>query len=157
MTDAVRLIRADASDAQEIWQMQKVAFYDLWLRYRDDATSPACEPADKTRMRLAQPFTYYYRIVVGDCTVGAIRVVDRKSSEESKRISPIFILPAFRNRGYASAAIREAERIHGAHGWLLDTILQEAGNCRLYEKCGYRRTQDTVVVNSRMTLVYYTK
>lgn len=36
--------------------------------------------------------------------------------------------------------MREAERLHGATGWELSTILQEQGNCHLYEKMGYHRT-----------------
>lgn len=26
------------------------------------------------------------------------------------------------------------------NGWILNTILQESGNCHLYEKIGYRKT-----------------
>ena len=51
----------------------------------------------------------------------------------------------------------EAEKIHGDTGWELDTILQEAGNCHLYEKMGYRQTGKTTVINDKMTLVFYQK
>ena len=54
-------------------------------------------------------------------------------------------------------AIRLAEEIHGAANWELDTILQEKGNCYLYEKMGYRQTGKTEVVNDKMTLVFYKK
>ncbi len=45
----------------------------------------------------------------------------------------------------------------GATDWQLETILQEEGNCYLYEKMGYRRTGETEVINERMTLVNYRK
>lgn len=44
-----------------------------------------------------------------------------------------------------------------AHGWELDTILEEAGNCHLYEKVGYRKTGRLQKMNDRMTLVFYEK
>ena len=36
-------------------------------------------------------------------------------------------------------------------------ILQEKGNCRLYEKMGYRQAGISQIVNERMTLVLYKK
>lgn len=101
----------------------------------------------------------------GDChgteksigeAVGAIRVIDMKDGSR-KRISPLFIMPQYRNRGYAQAAMMEAERMHGADNWKLDTILEETGNCYLYEKMGYRKTGKTEKINDKMTLVYYEK
>ena len=74
-----------------------------------------------------------------------------------KRISPLFILPNFRGRGYATQAIIEAEKINGDKNWFLDTILQEEGNCALYEKMGYVATGKTELLNDRMTLVDYEK
>ena len=108
-------------------------------------------------MRLKQPFTYFYFIEADATIIGAIRVVDKKSGNEPKKISPLFILPKYRNKGYAQAAIIEVEKIHGACGWELDTILQEAGNCHLYEKSGYTKTGETKKINACMTLVYYKK
>lgn len=74
-----------------------------------------------------------------------------------KRIAPIFIMPQYRNRGYAQLAMLEAEKIHGEDNWKLDTILQEHGNCYLYEKMGYKRTGKTKIINEKMTIVFYEK
>lgn len=153
----LKLIRADVEDAEQLWEMQVEAFMELYHKYRDTETSPATEPLDKTIMRLKQPFTYYYYIQVDNDIVGAIRVVDEKMDGKTKRISPIFIMPPYRNKGIAQKAILEAEKIHGAFHWELDTILQEKGNCHLYEKMGYRQTGQTKVVNDKMTLVFYLK
>lgn len=59
---------------------------------------PAAEAIDKIIMRLNQPFTYYYFILADNITVGAIRVVDKQESGTAKQISPIFIMPEYRNR-----------------------------------------------------------
>ena len=87
---------------------------------------------------------------------GAIRVIDHHN-DSPKKISPLFVMPEHQGRGIAQAAIRAVEAIHGSDNWQLDTILQEAGNCYLYEKMGYRRTGETKIINERLTLVFYKK
>lgn len=153
----ITLVRANIQDAENLWKMQIAAFQDLYAKYQDPETSPATETLEKTMTRLEQPYTYYYYIKVGDCIVGAVRVVDTKEANKSKRISPIFIMKKFRGKGYAQQAMQLAEEIHGSSGWKLDTILQEKGNCHLYEKLGYRQTGEVKVVNERMTLAFYHK
>lgn len=150
------LQRAGISDAEIIWNMQKLAFAELLEKYRDYDTSPAAEPLSKTQHRLNQSFTYFYLIRVDGTIVGAVRVVDKKDGSR-KILSPLFILSEYRNRGYATAAIAEAEKIHGKEGWKLDTVLQEAATCRLYENLGYKQTGEQKSVNERLTLVFYEK
>ena len=137
--------------------MQVKAFEDLYKKYQDTETNPATEKVEKIIMRLEQPFTYYYFIVVDGIEVGAIRVVDKKEHGKSKRISPIFIMKEYRGKGYAQEAMRAVEAIHGENDWELDTILQEKGNCYLYEKMGYYQTGKTEEINERLTLVFYKK
>lgn len=154
MKNILRLI--DKKECEKLWEMQVEAFSDLLEKYRDYDISPANEPMSRVMERLEQPFTYYYFIMDGDTAVGAVRVVDMKDGSP-KRISPIFIMKEHRGKGFAKAAIRAVEKLHGTENWSLDTILQEEGNCRLYEKMGYRRTGETQVINERMTLVFYEK
>ena len=153
----MKLVRANIQDAENIWKMQIAAFSDLYAKYQDPETSPATETLEKTIMRLEQSYTYFYYIVVDDAIVGAMRVIDDKEEGKYKFLSPIFIMKVFRGRGYAQKAIQLAEEIHGSSGWTLDTILQEKGNCYLYEKMGYYQTGETRVINERMTLVFYKK
>ena len=153
----ISLRQACPADAEIIWRMQKAAFAALLEKYQDGETNPGAEPLERVSSRLAQKQTYFYFIMADGRVVGAIRVVDFHDPARRKRISPLFILPEHRNRGYAQQAIAEAERLHGAHGWTLDTILQEDGNCHLYEKMGYQRTGEERKVNDRLTLVVYTK
>lgn len=97
----INLIRIGIADAQKLWKMQVEAFEDLYKKYQDTETSPATENVEKIIMRLEQPFTYYYYIVVDGIEVGAIRVVDKKELGKAKRISPIFIMKEHRGKGYA--------------------------------------------------------
>ena len=151
------LKKASVSDCEQLWRMQKEAFSGLLEKYRDYDTSPANEPVDKVRKRLEQSFTYYYYINADGENVGAIRIVDMKDDNTPKRISPVFIMPQHRRKGYAKQAILEAEKLHGSDNWELETILQEEGNCRLYESLGYKKTGRTEDINTQMTLVYYRK
>ena len=153
----VELKRIGVEQAEILWKMQVEAFQDMYAKYQDTETSPAAEKIDKTLMRLKQPFTYFYFIEADGKAVGAIRVIDKQEAGKAKRISPIFVMPEYRNKGLAQKAIQLAEEIHGCSDWELDTILQEKGNCYLYEKLGYRKTGKTEMVNDKLTLVFYKK
>ena len=152
----IKLIRATIEDSKELWQMQVESFQSLLDKYQDYDTNPASEPIDKIINRLKQEETYYYFICMDDAKVGAIRVIDFKSAG-NKRISPIFILPQYQNKGIAQIAMQLCEQLHGSENWELDNILQEEGNCYLYEKMGYHRTGKTVAINDKLTLVFYEK
>ena len=153
----IKLIVAEFKDLNTILQMQKEAFAELYEKYQDAETSPATENYEDILFRFNQPETTYYFITADNIKVGVIRVVDFKDGITRKRISPIFIMPEYRNNGYAQQAINEAERIHGKHHWKLDTILQEKGNCYLYEKLGYHKNGKTEIINDKMTIVFYEK
>lgn len=153
----INLIKANENDAQKLFEMQKIAFADLFFKYKDFETSPYCEHISKAIERLRQPSTYYYFIEANGEYIGAIRVVDKKLKNIKKRISPIFIMPEYRNKGYAQAAILKAEQLHGKNDWELETISEEKGNCYLYEKLGYKRCGEFKKINKLMTLIKYEK
>ena len=152
----MRLVRANVSDCEKIWSLQIEAFADLLAKYQDYETSPGNEPKENIQAKLLDEFTFFYFIYLEDEIAGAVRVVDRKNGNR-KRIAPIFIMKKFRNRGLAQKTFEEIERIHGINHWMLDTILQEEGNCYLYEKLGYKRTGNIENINERMDIVYYEK
>ena len=153
----IDLIRASLKDTKEIWEMQVKSFKNFLDKYQDFETNPANEPISNVEMRLKQNFTFFYFIFVDNKKVGAIRVVDYKEKSRNKKISPIFVLPEYRNKGIAQSAIKICEEIHGNTNWELSTILQEKGNCYLYEKLGYYPTGKTQVINDKLTLIFYHK
>lgn len=153
MTISLRM--AAEQDAQCLWQMQVSAFAPLLEKYQDHSINPACEPVEAVLDRIRQPHTDYYVIEEDGEPVGGVRVVKREGGR--CRISPLFIRPECQRRGIAQAAVRRLETIYPGVVWELNTILQEAGNCRLYEKLGFRRTGEYEQINERMTLVYYRK
>ena len=150
------LKKTTEDDMKTIWEMQVRAFSELLEKYQDFETSPAAESFEKVLARYRQPWTTYYFILVQNEAVGAIRIVDKKDGSR-KRISPVWIMPGHRNKGYAQAAITAAEQIYGSSNWCLETILQEAGNLHLYEKMGYHQTGRIDRINDRMDIVYLEK
>ena len=156
MSCDVTLRKAAREDIGKVWKMQVEAFRGILEKYRDYDTNPAAESVERVTARFDMPGSVYYFIVAEGEDVGVIRVIDNKDGTR-KRISPLWIMPEYRGRGYAQLAMKEAERIHGADNWSLDTILQEEGNLHLYEKMGYRRTGETHKINDNMDIVFFEK
>lgn len=156
----VQLLRAGAEDAELIHRMKHTAFWPLYQRYHDDATSPALELLGKVKAQLAHPASDWYLIRRGSHTVGAMRIVRERTEAGLPccRISPLFVLPDHQGQGVATAALTQVFGLYPeAAQWRLSTILQEHGNCHLYEKLCFRRTETEASAYPGMDLVYYTR
>ena len=151
----VSLVRASEEDARLLYEMQLRAFRRLLTKYRDYATSPANEPMTRTLARIRQAETEYYVVREDGVPAGGLRI---RLREAGALLGPLYVVPEKQGRGIMQAALGEIERLHPeARIWELETIREEAGNCHLYEKMGYRLTGAREVVNERMTLVWYRK
>jgi len=152
----ISLIKSEPKDAEIIHEMQIKSFMPLLEKYQDYETSPVNEPIEKIINKINQSFTDYYIIKSDGLEVGGVRIV--KKNNKHYRVSPIFILPECQGNGIAQEVFQMIERIYSeANEWELDTILQEQGNCHLYEKVGYKQTGEMKVINDRLTLVSYKK
>ena len=152
----VKLRKAKKEDMHTLWEMQVEAFTGLLEKYQDYDMSPAAESYERILQKYDFEGTTYFFIVADGVNVGGIRIIDKKDGSR-KRISPLWIMPDCRNKGYAQQAILEAERIYGSDNWSLDTILQEAGNIHLYEKLGYKRTGKIEKIRENMDIIYFEK
>lgn len=164
MSEEIKLVLATVEDIEVIHQMQWKAFLPLYEKYHDDETNPGKETLDTLIWKMTQTNSEYYLIQVGNKNIGAVRVkhngkkADSNNLPEVNYISPIFILPEFQNRGIGQKVIKKIfEQYPNTITWRLDTIKQEAGNCYLYEKCGFVQVGDEHIVNERMTLINYEK
>ena len=155
--DPIKLEEVKEEEIPQLYEMQIRSFLPLYEKYHDEG-SPAIESMERVRGRFFQENRTYYFIVAGGERVGAINIGRKASDAENAcmYISPIFILPEYQNRGIGYAAILEAFAMYpGTLVWKLDTILQEPGNCHLYEKCGFVRVGEEHVINENMTLIDY--
>ena len=140
-----------------VYEIQRAAYKPLYEKYRDDSTSPYMESKEMTLQKYTRIGTKGYIFYKDGVPVGCVRI-NLDSENRSGRVSALGVLPQYQGQGIAKQALLEIERIHSAiNKWFLDTILQEEGNCHLYEKIGYKRTGRSEKLNDKMTLVYYEK
>jgi len=152
----ISLTKAESKDAEIIHAMQIKSFLPLLEKYQDYETSPVNESTEKIIDKIKQSFTDYYIIKRDSLDVGGVRIV--KKNDKHFRVSIIFILPDYQGQRIAQEVFQMLEQIYSdANEWELDTILQEQGNCHLYEKVGYKQTGEMKVVNDKLTLVFYKK
>ncbi len=153
---SIKLVKANINNAKELHEMQVKTFKPLLEKYRDLSTNPANEKMERTISRINQPFTDYFLIRYNEINIGGIRII--RKGNRAYRLGPIFILPEFQGKGFAQTVFDLIEEIYDdAVVWDLDTILEEKGNCYLYEKMGYKKTGKTEKISNIMTIVFYEK
>ena len=146
---SIQLVRVFVQDAEEIWKMQVESFMSLYEKYQDTDTSPATEKIDKVIWRLSQPNTYFYKIIAEGTCVGAIRIIDDKKENIRKRISPLFILPSYRGKGYATACLDYAKVLamkENCYKMMLLTGSKKESTLKFYKKAGYNSNDKTAFI-----------
>lgn len=155
--DQIMLVKVCEEEFNELYDMQIESFMPLYEKYHDEI-SPALESKEKVRAKAFSDVRCFYFIVKEGTHVGAINI-GKRTDEQGEcffRISPIFVRPQYQGEGIAYAAIQKVFAMFPeAKVWRLDTILQEPGNCHLYEKCGFIRVGEPLVFNENMTIVDY--
>lgn len=154
----VEIIKAKLQDLQLLYDMQIESFKSLLEKYKDYDMSPGNETIQQIIRRYHQNFTTYWLIKSHNTTktVGGVRIINKGNG--CYRVSPIFILPLEQGKGIAQETFRLLEEFYrDAKRWELDTILEEKGNCHLYEKLGYKKTGKIEMIKDGMTIVYYEK
>lgn len=161
MRDLVNLRLVTKEEAPALYKLQVEAFWPLYEKYHDDETSPAKESLEKVTNKILEENSDFYFIEYQGEKVGGVRVRWHQGGKVLKNvnwISPVFVVPAYQNRGIAGRVIEMLfKRYPDTIEWRLSTIQQEAGNCHLYEKYGFVRVGEDVIVNEKMTLVDYVK
>ncbi|MBQ9140242.1 MAG: GNAT family N-acetyltransferase [Lachnospiraceae bacterium] len=162
MSNDVTLVLATQDDAQLLHEMKYEAFLPLYEKYHDDETTPVKESVDRVLNQIKSEHTDYFIICWKGEKVGAIRIADKLNRTEYvpgvRYISPFYILPKYQNLGIGYTVLQKIfEMYQDTHTWRLDTIQEEAGNCHLYEKCGFVRVGEGHMINEYMTLVDYEK
>ncbi len=153
---SVEIIKANLQDMQLLYNMQIESFKPLLKKYKDYDMSPGNETIEQITRKYNQDFTTYWLIKRYDKTVGGVRIVNKGNG--CYRVSPIFILPLEQGKGIAQETFMLLEEFYqDSTKWELDTILEEKGNCYLYEKLGYRKTGKMEIIKDGMTIVYYEK
>ena len=149
--------KVSSESAEIVHGIQKKSFESLLNKYRDYETNPAMESIDKVREKMEKSNTTSYIFQLNDISIGWVRITELEG--KIFKISALCVLPEYWNRGIAQKAMTMIEGYHSdAAKWVLSTILQEKGNCHLYEKLGYiQKKEEILIINENMTLVFYEK
>jgi GNAT superfamily N-acetyltransferase len=152
----IELIKAKASDAEVMLEMQKKCFKIHFERYHDVDTSPVNESIEKMLLKINYESGGYFKIIVDNIHGGCVRVYEK--SPKLYRIGIIYVLPEFQNKGIGQKALALAENLFPeAEAWELDCPADLTLIRKCYEKAGYSLTGKIEIINDKLTLVYYIK
>ena len=155
MKSSVEIINFRKDLIDDVFNIQQKAYKPLFDKYQDKETNPYLESKEDVLAKYIRNNTCGYVFMENGVPVGAVRILFR---DNICKVSALAVLPEYQNRGIAQAALKEIEKIHvNCDCWVLDTILQEQGNCHLYEKLGYIRIGEPRKINDKLTLVDYKK
>ena len=151
----VKVIEFQKEFIDAVFDIQRIAYKPLFDKYHDTDTNPYLESKEEVLEKYMRPGTSGYVFLDEEIPVGAVRIIARG---DVCKVSALAVLPEYQNCGIAQAALKEIERMHsGCKCWILDTILEEKGNCYLYEKLGYVKIGEPQAVNEHLTLINYKK
>lgn len=151
----IKVIEFQKELVDAVFDIQLKAYKPLFDKYHDTNTSPYLESKEEVLEKYTRPGTSGYVFLDKKIPVGAVRIIARG---DVCKVSALAVLPEYQNRGIAQAALKEIESMYsGCKCWILDTILEEKGNCHLYEKLGYIKIGEPQAVNDRLTLINYKK
>ena len=154
-TAETEIVPFELKYADTVYDIQRKAYFPLFIKYNDIDTNPYCESKEVVLAKYTRHDTDGYLFMAENAFVGCVRIVKEGAA---CRVSALAVLPEFRNRGIAQSALAWIEKNYPEiKVWRLDTIEQEKGNCRLYEKLGYKRTGAAREIKEGMTLVDYVK
>ena len=144
------------SDIDIVFRIQRAAYRPLYEKYHDDI-NPYLESKETVLRKYLREGTRGYLFIENGIPVGSVRILIDTDGRSAK-VSTLAVLPEFQGRGIAQRAMLQIEKMHqDIMRWRLDTILQEKGNCHLYEKLGYVKTGKAEEIKDGMTLVFYEK
>jgi ribosomal protein S18 acetylase RimI-like enzyme len=148
----VRIEQAEIEDAEEILELQRLAYSSEAAIY-DDYTIP---PLTQTLEDIESDFDrhLFLKAIVDDQIIGSVRGY---LEEGSCFIGRLIVHPAYQNQGIGSRLMEEIENRFGeAKRFELFTGHKSRRNIYLYGKLGYEDFR-TVRVNDDLKLVYLEK
>jgi ribosomal protein S18 acetylase RimI-like enzyme len=148
----VRIEQAEIEDAEEILELQRLAYSSEAAIY-DDYTIP---PLTQTLEDIESDFDrhLFLKAIVDDQIIGSVRGY---LEEGSCFIGRLIVHPAYQNQGIGSRLMEEIENRFGeAKRFELFTGHKSRRNIYLYGKLGYEAFR-TVRVNDDLKLVYLEK
>jgi ribosomal protein S18 acetylase RimI-like enzyme len=149
---AVVIGRAGVDDIPAILELQKLAYRSEARLYDDWSLPPLTQTLESLRAELMSSTALTAK--VGARLVGSVRA---RIDDGICRIGRLIVHPESQRRGLGALLMEHIEREFGdSRKFELFTGSRSAGNIRLYERLGYKRTREEMVSRS-ITLVFMEK
>jgi len=144
----MEITRADENDLAEILVLQRLAFYEVGVRYNDMNTTPLPQTLDElTEESNGQVFL---KAVQDGAIVGAIR---GRLDGETCRISKVMVRPDHQGRGIGRSLVNAIEKEFDVNVFELRTGHLDGKSISLYEKLGYALTGEKERISDTLWFV----
>jgi len=140
---------ATRADAAAILALQKLAYLSEARLYDDANLPPLTQTLESLRADFADSLVL--KAVADGVIIGSVRA---RRDGDTWRIARLVVHPDFQGQGLGTRLLRAIERESGgSRKFELFTGHRSAGNIRLYERLGYRRSREQVL-SPALTLVF---
>ncbi|HEY6871260.1 MAG TPA: GNAT family N-acetyltransferase [Geobacteraceae bacterium] len=147
-----QILHANTADAEEILDLQKLAYQSEAILYNDWSIPPLTQTLDEIKKEFAE--TTVLKACDSDRIIGSVRASVRNGTCE---IGRLIVHPDFQGSGIGTQLMLAAEsEFPSATRFELFTGSKSAGNIRLYERLGYRIFR-TVQLSQLVELVFMEK
>lgn len=151
----IKLAEITKRELKSAFLMNFKGFLPTFFKYRDWGKNPIFLSYKNFVKYFSHTGMFMYYILCNDKPVGQIWLLKK---DDKIKLVRIFVFKKYQNKGIATKAILQAEKIFNQQKqWWLDTIKEEQNNCHLYEKLGYKQNGTEKKINKRMTIIEYEK
>lgn len=119
------VIKIEIYELLKAFSMQKKCFKPIYEKYYDE-TNPYKESFAKFVSRTTKSSFQMYWIIENSTKIGQIWIATKN---DTAKLARLFVLPKYQNKGYATKAIIDIEKLYSQYyHWQLDTIKENLKN-----------------------------
>jgi len=130
--EGLKIVKADESDAAEIWRLQRTAYLSEAEIYDDYSIQPLTQTFEQAIEEFGE--SVVLKAIISDKIIGSVRAHER---DNIVYIGKLMVLPDYQNMGVGKKLLEAIEREFQGRRLELFTGAKSEKNIALYEKCGF--------------------